>query len=62
MKFEERLQQAIDEAGISQSELGRRVGVNSQSVSGWCNSGILPRKDKLEMLPQHWGSRCIGFS
>ncbi|WP_241259332.1 helix-turn-helix domain-containing protein, partial [Enterobacter hormaechei] len=39
MNFEERLQRAIDEAGISQSELGRRIGVNSQTVSHWCNSG-----------------------
>ncbi|EAA3463136.1 TPA: helix-turn-helix domain-containing protein [Salmonella enterica] len=61
MKFEERLQQAIDEAGISQSELGRRVGVNSQSVSGWCNSGILPRKDKLEMLPAALGKPLYWF-
>ncbi|HCT3688839.1 TPA: helix-turn-helix domain-containing protein [Enterobacter hormaechei] len=61
MKFEERLQQAIDEAGISQSELGRRVGVNSQSVSGWCNSGILPRKDKLELLPTALGKPLYWF-
>ncbi|MEG7489778.1 helix-turn-helix transcriptional regulator, partial [Enterobacter hormaechei] len=47
MNFEERLQRAIDEAGISQSELGRRIGVNSQTVSHWCNSGIFPRKEKL---------------
>ncbi|MEX0632800.1 transcriptional regulator [Serratia ureilytica] len=37
MIFEQRLQQALDESGISQAELGRRVGVNSQSVSGWCS-------------------------
>ncbi|GKW27811.1 helix-turn-helix domain-containing protein [Pectobacterium brasiliense] len=51
MIFEERLQQALEESGVSQSELGRRVGVNSQSVSGWCK-GILPRKEKLELLPE----------
>ncbi|MCC7768589.1 helix-turn-helix transcriptional regulator, partial [Klebsiella pneumoniae] len=39
MNFEERLLRALDEAGISQSELGRRVGVNSQTVSNWCNTG-----------------------
>jgi len=54
MIFEQRLQQALEETGISQSELGRRVGVNSQSVSGWCK-GILPRKDKLELLPEALG-------
>lgn len=52
MNFEERLIRALEEAGISQSELGRRVGVNSQSVSGWCNSGIIPRKEKLALLPK----------
>jgi transcriptional regulator with XRE-family HTH domain len=46
MNFEERLQRALDEAEISQSELGRRV-VNSQTVSNWCNTGNFPRKEKL---------------
>ncbi|OAT52164.1 DNA-binding repressor [Kluyvera georgiana ATCC 51603] len=61
MNFENRLQQAIDEAGISQSELGRRVGVNSQSVSGWCNAGIIPRKEKLALLPQALGRPLYWF-
>lgn len=61
MNFEDRLQQAIDEAGISQSELGRRVGVNSQSVSGWCNAGIIPRKEKLALLPQALGRPLYWF-
>ncbi|HIE0366377.1 TPA: helix-turn-helix domain-containing protein [Serratia marcescens] len=60
MIFEQRLQQALDESGISQAELGRRVGVNSQSVSGWC-SGIFPRKDKLEMLPEALGKPLYWF-
>ncbi|MCA6998181.1 helix-turn-helix domain-containing protein [Dickeya solani] len=61
MKFEERLQQALEEAGISQSELARRVGVNSQSVSGWCSAGILPRKEKLELLPKALGKPLYWF-
>ncbi|MEH4265728.1 helix-turn-helix domain-containing protein [Klebsiella aerogenes] len=61
MIFENRLQQALDEAGISQSELGRRVGVNSQSVSGWCNSGIIPRKEKLALLPEALGRPLYWF-
>ena len=61
MNFEERLQRALDEAGISQSELGRRVGVNSQSVSGWCNSGIVPRKEKLALFPQALGKPLYWF-
>ncbi|WP_241721882.1 helix-turn-helix domain-containing protein [Raoultella sp. HC6] len=61
MNFEDRLQQALDEAGISQSELARRVGVNSQSVSGWCNSGIIPRKEKLALLPEALGRPLYWF-
>lgn len=61
MNFEERLQRAIDEAGISQSELGRRIGVNSQTVSHWCNSGIFPRKEKLILLPEALGKPLYWF-
>ncbi|EKY3920330.1 helix-turn-helix domain-containing protein [Enterobacter hormaechei] len=61
MNFEERLQRAIDEAGISQSELGRRIGVNSQTVSHWCNSGIFPRKEKLVLLPEALGKPLYWF-
>ncbi|EAR9408175.1 helix-turn-helix domain-containing protein, partial [Salmonella enterica] len=61
MKFEERLQKAIDDAGISQSELGRRIGVNSQTVSHWCNAGIFPRKEKLVLLPEALGKPLYWF-
>ncbi|WP_368266036.1 helix-turn-helix domain-containing protein [Dickeya chrysanthemi] len=61
MNFEKRLQRALEEAGISQSELGRRVGVNSQTVSNWCNSGIFPRQEKLELLPQALGKPLFWF-
>ncbi|BET40013.1 helix-turn-helix domain-containing protein [Atlantibacter hermannii] len=61
MNFEERLIRALEEAGISQSELGRRVGVNSQSVSGWCNAGIIPRKEKLALLPEALGKPLYWF-
>ncbi|WP_192798657.1 helix-turn-helix domain-containing protein [Atlantibacter sp.] len=61
MNFEERLQRALDEAGISQSELGRRIGVNSQTVSHWCNAGIFPRKEKLALLPAALGKPLYWF-
>ncbi len=61
MNFEERLQRALDEAGISQSELGRRIGVNSQTVSHWCNAGIFPRKEKLALLPGALGKPLYWF-
>ncbi|MFC0225645.1 helix-turn-helix domain-containing protein [Serratia aquatilis] len=52
MNFGERLQRALQESGMSQAELGRRVGTTSQSVNGWCISGIIPRKEVLERLPE----------
>ncbi|MDU7198606.1 helix-turn-helix domain-containing protein [Phytobacter diazotrophicus] len=61
MNFEKRLLRALDEAGISQSELGRRVGVNSQTVSNWCNTGNFPRKEKLELFPQALGKPLYWF-
>ena len=61
MNFEERLLRALEEAGISQSELGRRVGVNSQTVSNWCNTGNFPRKEKLELFPQALGKPLYWF-
>ena len=51
MNFGVRLQRVLDEIGMSQSELGRRIGATSQSVNGWCQAGILPRKEMLEQLP-----------
>lgn len=61
MNFGERLQRVLNEAGISQSELGRRVGATSQSVNGWCQSGILPRKDVLDLLPKATGKPLYWF-
>ena len=61
MNFEERLLRALDEAGISQSELGRRVGVNSQTVSNWCNTGNFPRKEKLALFTEALGKPLYWF-
>lgn len=61
MNFGERLQRVLNETGITQSELGRRVGATSQSVNGWCQSGILPRKDILELLPKATGKPLYWF-
>lgn len=61
MNFGERLQRVLNETGISQSELGRRVGATSQSVNGWCQSGILPRKDVLDLLPKATGKPLYWF-
>lgn len=55
MNFGKRLQKAIKDLGISQSELARRLGVKAQSVNGWCNSDILPRSEILNRLPSATG-------
>ncbi|EOV8479782.1 transcriptional regulator [Klebsiella aerogenes] len=46
---------------MSQSELGRRIGATSQSVNGWCQAGILPRKEMLEQLPDITGKPLYWF-
>ncbi|MCK7244967.1 helix-turn-helix domain-containing protein [Enterobacter asburiae] len=55
MNFGKRLQKAIKDLEISQSELARRLGVKAQSVNGWCNSDILPRSEILNLLPSATG-------
>ncbi|MEX6106301.1 helix-turn-helix domain-containing protein [Enterobacter hormaechei] len=55
MNFGKRLQKAIKDIEISQSELARRLGVKAQSVNGWCNSDILPRSEILNLLPAATG-------
>lgn len=61
MNFGVRLQRVLDEIGMSQSELGRRIGATSQSVNGWCQAGILPRKEMLEQLPNITGKPLYWF-
>lgn len=55
MNFGKRLQKALRDLEISQSELARRLGVKAQSVNGWCNSDILPRSEILNLLPAATG-------
>ncbi|MDP0984000.1 transcriptional regulator, partial [Klebsiella variicola] len=55
MIFGVRLLRVLVEIGMYQSELGRRIGATSQSENGWCQAGILPRKEKLEQLPDITG-------
>lgn len=61
MNFGVRLQRVLDEIGMSQSELGRRIGATSQSVNGWCQAGILPRKEMLEQIPDITGKPLYWF-
>lgn len=61
MDFGVKIRRVIKEKGITQSELGRQLGTTSQSVNGWCNFGVLPRKDILEKLPEISGRPLFWF-
>lgn len=61
MSFDKRLQQALNDKKMSQSELGRLVDASSQTVNAWCNSNAFPRKDKLDLLPQILGKPLYWF-
>lgn len=61
--FAARIQAAIDDSGLSQAELARRIGKTPQAVSGWIKSGtiskaLLPRvaaelgKDLAYFMPE----------
>ena len=45
------------ELGISQIELGERMGVSRQSVSKWEADGAIPEIDKLIALSKLFGVR-----
>ena len=47
-----RLRQA---RGISQEELGRKVGASKQSISNWENGNIMPSVDLLLRLADYFG-------
>lgn len=61
VNFGSRLQEAMTESGMSQSELGRRLGTTSQSVNGWCLSGVIPRREILEKIPSVMGKPLYWF-
>lgn len=50
MSFAERLAEAREGAGLSQSELARRLGVKPQSVQQWEQSGTTPRAHRIKDL------------
>lgn len=52
-----RLGQAIYKSGISQRELGRRIGVNPATISYWCNHGTWPSAKYLPAI-----CRTLGVS
>jgi transcriptional regulator with XRE-family HTH domain len=51
MAIHDRIREARDQAGISQTELARLLGVTRSACSQWESSGgTAPRRDRLEQL------------
>lgn len=55
MGFADRLAEARERAGFSQSELARRIGVKPQSVQQWEGAGTTPRSHRLASLAMALG-------
>ena len=53
--FAERLQRAITEASITQSNLARLVAVSQPAVSGWLSGEKMPTPDKLVAVARELG-------
>jgi transcriptional regulator with XRE-family HTH domain len=39
--------------GVSQSDFVKDLGLNSSTVSNWCNGVMFPRMDKIKMLAEY---------
>lgn len=56
MGIHDRIREARDQAGISQTELARLLGVTRSACSQWESShGTAPRRERLEQLAQLLG-------
>lgn len=49
-KFQIRLRQALSESGMTQSELGRRAGIDRTVISGYVRGKFKPKQDNLHSL------------
>lgn len=50
--FSTRLKYYIDKYDMTQSELAKRLGVSTQSVTNWCKGAKSPRMDKVDSMCQ----------
>lgn len=53
--FAKRLKFMMNLKGIKQTDIVRDLGLNSSTVSNWCNGIMMPRTDKLKMLADYLG-------
>lgn len=49
-QFKQALQALLDERGMSQAELGRRIGISSQAISKWLTSSTRPSHEHVSRL------------
>lgn len=52
MKIGERIKEAREKAGLSQSDLARKMGVKSSSVQEWEKNETSPRRHRIEKLAE----------
>ncbi len=50
MEFCDRLQQAMDAAGVDQSMLGRRLGITPSAVNQWISGRVMPRASRIMQI------------
>lgn len=48
--FGDRVAGAREQAGMTQEQLARRLGVKLKTVQGWENDAVEPRANKLQMM------------
>lgn len=48
--FSKRLKYYINKYDMTQSELAKRLGVSTQSVTNWCKGAKSPRMDKVDAM------------
>jgi phage repressor protein C with HTH and peptisase S24 domain len=65
MAFKDTLQAVMTARGVNQSELGRRLGLESQSVNQWIKGKTVPRGARLQEVAEALGvtvSELLGVS
>ena len=48
--FSKRLKYYLNKYDMTQSELAKRLGVSTQSVTNWCKGDKSPRMDKVDSM------------
>lgn len=48
--FSRKLQECLQNSGLTMAELAKKIGVSQATISDWCNGKKAPRFDKIEQL------------